>query len=442
MKEKIVYLKTEEITPYFNNPRANDSAVDMVAESIASFGFRNPIIVDKDHVIIAGHTRLKAAEKLGLAEVPVIVAEDLTEDQARAFRLVDNRTAEVADWDFAKLAEELKNVDLDLSAFDFDFPELKDETQAEPQGEGEKLGSLSDRFLFSPFSVLDGRSKKWQERKREWEAQGFKSWEGRPTDLISGTQQCAEKYLKGSKSGLAVSGTSTFDPVLCELMIKWFAPAGGNIFDPFAGGSVRGIVSEILGHAYTGIDLSETQIKTNEEQAKKIGYTPRWICDDSRNADKYVQDESFDFVLSCPPYADLEVYSDDPRDLSNMEYGDFLSAYREIIALAVKKLRKDRFAVFVVGEVRDKKGFYRDFISDTKRAFIDAGAGLYNELVKLDPLATAPVRAAMMFKNRKVVHVHQNVLVFYKGDPKKIQANFQAIEVGDVSDYQPLEISE
>lgn len=163
MKEKIVYLKTEEITPYFNNPRANDSAVDMVAESIASFGFRNPIIVDKDRVIIAGHTRLKAAEKLGLAEVPVIVAEDLTEDQARAFRLVDNRTAEVADWDFAKLAEELQSVDLDLSAFDFDFPELQADEQSEYEA---KKAEFEERMAAGELSEDD---EEYQEFVRKFE---------------------------------------------------------------------------------------------------------------------------------------------------------------------------------------------------------------------------------------------------------------------------------
>ena len=123
MKEQIKYMKIADVRPYENNPRKNDQAVDMVAESIKEFGFKNPIIIDKNAVIIAGHTRLKAAQKIGLEEVPVIVADDLTEDQARAFRLVDNRTAEIAEWDFEKLTAELEDVDLDLTAFDFTVPE-------------------------------------------------------------------------------------------------------------------------------------------------------------------------------------------------------------------------------------------------------------------------------------------------------------------------------
>ena len=123
MKAQVQYIKIGDLKPYENNPRKNDAAVKMVADSIRDFGFKNPIIVDKNRVIIAGHTRLKAAQELGLDEVPVIVADDLNDEQARAFRLVDNKTAEAAEWDFEKLAAELAGIDLDLTAFDFDIPD-------------------------------------------------------------------------------------------------------------------------------------------------------------------------------------------------------------------------------------------------------------------------------------------------------------------------------
>ena len=116
---KIIELKTSDLKDYENNPRNNDAAVDKVAESIKEFGFKNPIIVDKDNVIVCGHTRKKAAEKLGIEVVPCIIADDLTEDQIKAFRLVDNKTAEYAEWDFSKLEEELKNIEMDLSNYDF-----------------------------------------------------------------------------------------------------------------------------------------------------------------------------------------------------------------------------------------------------------------------------------------------------------------------------------
>jgi len=123
----VVMRSVAELIPYVNNPRKNDKAVDKVAESIRLFGFNVPITVDKNGVIATGHTRLKAAIKLGMTEVPVIVLEGLTEEQIAAWRLVDNRTSEIAEWDFPKLAEEFGKIkDIDLSAFDFKLPDESD----------------------------------------------------------------------------------------------------------------------------------------------------------------------------------------------------------------------------------------------------------------------------------------------------------------------------
>lgn len=116
---KIIDLKIDTLKEYENNPRRNDGAVDAVAASIKNFGFKVPIIVDRDGVIVAGHTRKLAAEKLGLKSVPVIVADDLTEEQIKAFRLADNKTAELAEWDFAKLEEELADLSLNMDQFGF-----------------------------------------------------------------------------------------------------------------------------------------------------------------------------------------------------------------------------------------------------------------------------------------------------------------------------------
>lgn len=116
----IVEKQITELKDYENNPRHNENAIDAVAESIKEFGFKIPIVIDKDNVIVAGHTRRKAAEKLGMALVPCIVADDLTEEQIKAFRLVDNKTAELAGWDFSKLEQELSELaDFDMSNFGF-----------------------------------------------------------------------------------------------------------------------------------------------------------------------------------------------------------------------------------------------------------------------------------------------------------------------------------
>lgn len=235
---------------------------------------------------------------------------------------------------------------------------------------------------------------------------------GRSADLLgSGLQKLAKK------KGANITGTSVFDPVLCEVVYNWFGIKDGIVFDAFAGGPVRGIVAEMLGQKYIGIDLSQAQVDANQMNADELGVYPAWHCDDSRNADAYIPDGSADLVFTCPPYHNLEKYSDHPLDLSNMNYADFIDAYSEIISISCSKLKENRFAVFVVGDVRDSKGAYRDFISDTKRIFQDNGLCLYNELILLEQYGTAPMRAGNIFKaKRKTIKVHQNVLVFYKGD--------------------------
>lgn len=113
-------LSISQLHEYDNNPRNNDSAVNAVAESIREFGFKVPIVIDGDNVIVCGHTRVKAAQKLGMETVPCIIADDLTPEQIKAFRLADNKTGELAGWDFAKLEEELAALDgFDMSAFGF-----------------------------------------------------------------------------------------------------------------------------------------------------------------------------------------------------------------------------------------------------------------------------------------------------------------------------------
>lgn len=116
---EIVYKKLEDLKPYENNPRYNDEAVQYVAKSIEDFGFKVPIIIDKDGTIVAGHTRYKASIELGLEEVPCIIADDLNEEQIKAFRLADNKVGESSEWNFELLDEELSGLDLDMTEYGF-----------------------------------------------------------------------------------------------------------------------------------------------------------------------------------------------------------------------------------------------------------------------------------------------------------------------------------
>lgn len=151
---------------------------------------------------------------------------------------------------------------------------------------------------------------------------------------------------------------------------------------------------------------------------------PNWICGDSSDIDSLVSDE-FDFLLTCPPYADLEVYSDDERDISNMTYADFIKTLGDIVRKSTAMLKENAYAAIVVGEVRDKKtGYYRDFVGDTVKAFESAGLKYYNSMVLVEAGGTDPMRANRQFSaSRKVVKTHQNVLIFVKGSEKNIELN-------------------
>ena len=122
---EIKMVKLADIVPYENNPRHNADAVEPVKESIKRYGFKVPMILDRENIIVAGHTRYEAAQALGMTEVPVIYADDLTDEQVKEFRLVDNKTAEFAGWDFSKLEEEL--AELDFGDFDFGFSQSEED---------------------------------------------------------------------------------------------------------------------------------------------------------------------------------------------------------------------------------------------------------------------------------------------------------------------------
>lgn len=281
-----------------------------------------------------------------------------------------------------------------------------------------KVCTIAERFTMVPFSILNAREGDWQNRKRAWLALGIKSEIGRGENLAFNTG--LKMYENETGDGKAINeNTSVFDPVLTEALYRWFCPEEGQIIDPFAGGSVRGIVAGCLGRKYWGCELREIQVQANREQAIEVNpdLAPEWIAGDSRLMMSTAPDA--DFVFSCPPYGDLEVYSDDPRDISGMKWPDFLKAYREIIALSVMRMKPDSFACFVVADFRDPRGIYRNFVSETISAFIDAGCGLYNEAILVTPVGTAAMRVTAQFTNsRKLAKTHQNVLVFVKGDPK------------------------
>ena len=456
-------------------------------------------------------------------------------------------------------------------------------------------GPVADKFMFAPFTILDAKQGEWQKRKRAWLAMGIVGELGREAETYNTMQWLRDKNNKGQKIGGAIdTGTSIFDPVLTEMAYRWWCPAGGQIVDPFAGGSVRGIVASALDRKYWGCDLSGRQIKANYQQANDVlgatvpvkvsaamlrqsfhpcdkeyvaetcrgrcceaikgikvtihpleatkfpsvnglltsteeglcpyksddgrcnvhedkpfgcraspftlnnkdtliirnryrrlkcysdegsipayhahswslvqifgdaeanrlithldaggddlicnmpamnhtmlrdndnakgsdvsgGVCPVWVHGDSMET--LASAPKADFIFSCPPYGDLEKYSDDPADLSQMEWHAFSAAYKRIIMRSLERLNDDRFACFVVGDFRDKRGYYRDFVSLTISAFKECGAGLYNDAILATSIGSAAMRVTKQFESgRKLAKVHQNILVFCKGDWRK-----------------------
>lgn len=450
-----------DLKAYDKNPRkmtSND--FKLLQNSLKEFGDLSGVVFNKTTGnLVGGHQRTQhfkhtdakvvITEDFGIATKAGTIAVGYIELNGERFNYREvewDENAEAranilankvsADWDFDMLNNAFDSDMLMESGFDeVELAGFMTEFGGDAGATEEDVahGSLMERFGFPPFSVLNARSGEWQDRKRAWIALGIKSEEGRDEDLAYGAAQ-GRVDITSKRIMASGGGTSVFDPVLCELMYEWFSPEEGTILDPFAGGSVRGIVASKLRRQYTGIELSEDQVKANIKQGKEIttSHKPTWICGDSNKA--IPTDKEYDMVFSCPPYADLEVYSDDEADISNMDYDEFNKVYGSIIKKSVAQLKDDRFAVFVVGEVRDKKtGMYKNFVADTIQAFKDAGMEYYNEIILVTSVGSLPLRSAKTFNaGRKVGKTHQNVLVFYKGDTKNIKKDFGAIDLTDV----------
>lgn len=241
-------------------------------------------------------------------------------------------------------------------------------------------------------------------------------------------------------AGEEQTGTSIFDPVLCELAYRWFSPPDALVLDPFAGGSVRGIVASKLGRRYVGIDLRPEQLAANEAQARIIcdRALPAWLVGDSTDIDQLAAGLEADFVFSCPPYADLEVYSDDPRDLSTMDYAQFRAQLALIIRKTCTLLKQDRFACFIVGDVRDAAGAYYGLPGHTIEAFVAAGLPLYNHAILVTAVGSLPVRVRKQFESsRKLGTTHQHMLVFIKGDARRATQACGPVEFGELTEAAP-----
>ena len=300
---------------------------------------------------------------------------------------------------------------------------------------------LHAKFGWPPFSILNTISWDWQRRKDEWENLYRDSTKGRDVKRFNATP--TNTFSARGAEAKEAESVSEFDPFLCELMYKWFSRPGDRVLDPFAGGCVRGTVAAVLGRDYFGIDLSGIQTEMNVSQFFDVStrYTDiqgnaDWCCGDSEvKLDQIIS--TFNMVFTCPPYYNLEKYTNDPKDLSNLPtYADFLHKYSSILYKSAQKLEPNSFFVIVVSEIRASvsemdKSYYRGFVPDTIQILRDhCGLHYYNEIILENAIGSLPIRAPKNFdRSRKIGRHHQNILVFYKGDISAIEKKFGKISM-------------
>ena len=434
---QIEQVPISDLKPYERNARLHsDQQVLQIARSIEEFGFVNPVLVDDDLNVIAGHGRI-----------------------------ADNRLALDATWDDELLAAELAairaadEVPLDLLGLSADeltalLDPVTDEEFVPP-------ASIATDFLEPPLTVLNMRSGRRRDRKQMWFSRlpiDYSSF-GRDKGLVyrsetrndpefyrqkkavearlgrpMTTAEFLASYYRPPKTRVG-AGTSMFCPVLSELMTSWFCPQGGDVLDPFAGDVERGVIASTLGRRYYGVDVRPEQCQANAEIARLAGAVdpvPFWQPGDSRTAlDALYEGQDFDLVFTCPPYWCLERYSDDPADLSNMTLAEFNRAHSEIITACVERLRPDRFAIWVIGDVRQPQTLdWARLPARTIESFELAGCTYRNEMILVSPIGNRGAMCKNPFDRRRTITMaHEKVLVFCKGDPARAAAAIGEVEI-------------
>lgn len=435
-KQKITNVKE-----YHKNPRhITDDRKRELEKNMLELGDISGIVHDLNTgEIISGNQRSKI---INLEECEVVISEEYKEPTKqgtvaighviwqeqkfnyRAVRWNDaqrekaNITANALTgyWSHEILAEEWQDVDL----LKWGIPEQDVKAlQVKESKKQEAHRKLTERFIVPPFSVLDSRKGYWMQRKKAWKEIIQDQGESREGTLSKG-----DNIINNINDGVSI-----LDPVMAELVSYWYGIEGGNAFDTFAGDTVFGYVAASYKMKFKGIELRKEQADINNRRVKAAGLNAKYVCDDGQNVAKHFKPNSQDLYFSCPPYFDLEVYSELDNDASNQaSYTEFLQILDNSFTGAYKALKDNRFAVVVVGDIRDKKDAYRLFVDDIRRMWNSYGAILYNEMIYVEPVGTLPQRVGRFMKNRKVGKCHQNILVFYKGDPKEIKNTYKELE--------------
>lgn len=384
-----------------------------IKKSLQRNGAGRSAVMDNQGYLIAGNGVYEQAKALGMG-VEIIPSDgtklivikrtdiDYGTDKRKSLALDDNATSDMSTFDMEIVCEDFPVDELEEHGIDVAPVDSKTDVKQPPRA------NLADDFLIMPASVLNTRAGDWQARKRAW------------VDLIGDSGDSREGLLGFVGLSPLNNNVSILDPVLAELLIKWFTPTVADeqlkICDPFAGDSVFGYVAGKLGAEFTGIELRQEQTDLNNARGNAVN--ARYICDDGQNIARHLLPESQDFVFSCPPYFDLEKYSDNPMDASNQaSYADFIQIIDHAFAGACACLKKNRFAAIVMSNVRNhSNGGYYDICGDICRIMEKQGLILYNEFILVNSIGSGAMRCKGNMKSRKNVRTHQEVLIFYKGN--------------------------
>lgn len=436
-QDQLVRLPITSLREFQGNLKdLSDENYAKAKKSILDLGFSFAIHAwenDGKYYILDGHQRLRTMLKMveegyAVPPMPTVLVEADNFKQAKKKVLAG--TSQYGQITGQGLYEFISESGLDWRDVvrDNRFPEIEptrfvDEFYGEPNtggdyGGGGAGGSLAAKYVAPPFSVLDTRQGYWQARKAHWLQK---------TGNLSETKE----GVLGDENMLSTinEGSSNFDPVLAEICYKWFCIDGGRILDPFGGEQTKGVVAGEMGFCYTGVEIRADQVAVNREACKQYGTRVEYFVGDSNKAQKLLPNQRYDMIFTSPPYYDLEIYS--KADMSALgTYFEFMQQYRGVFGQCLELLETDSFVVVKVGEIRDKKtGAYRNFVGDNISMFLDLGLKYYNELTVISPAGTAQLRAARSMQSRKIVKLHQNVLVFYKGNLKNIQTKFPEIKL-------------
>lgn len=476
--------KDKELENLF--PQMDDEQFDAFVKDIELHGQLRPISITKTGVVIDGYQRIRACGKLGITPRVEVVDIDVEKDginyavsmNAMRRHLTPAQLFDIAEQMLPKLREEARarhgrNIEegeekgsaaekaavavglktrnfYKLKAIKEENADLFERMKSKEAGvsvdkaysiatkKKASKGALYRKYIISPLSVLNTHTKEWQQQKTFWiNDLGIKSEMGR------GEQKTGMTNLQ-NLTGTSLPSKSVFDPVLVEILVRWFSNKGERVYDPFCGGSVRGVVSGWLGREYIGTDLSSEQVDENRKQGEEIwgrnppndAILPCWEVGDAANPESYPK-QPVDLILTCPPYFDLEKYDNGVEDVSGMSWADFKSTMQTIADNCVASLKDNGFIIYVVGDVRDKTGYYRRLPDLISKQFTEGKhkghVDLYNKAIYLTAIATAAMRVEKTFNTqRKLVLVHQEILIFYKGDPSKISSNYEKFESSDL----------